>query len=101
MSAIVITLALTIAAWLFYVSQENAITNGMMNSIAKNNERLVRSVADQIERNASNEDEALEILSSTTSDGVSYWSLFSEESLIFEKNELTTEQLSGFSYNQD
>lgn len=100
MSAIVITLALTIAAWLFYVSQENAITNGMMNSIAKNNERLVRSVADQIERNASNEDEALEILSSTTSDGVSYWSLFSEESLIFEKNEITTEQLSGFSYKQ-
>lgn len=100
LGTIVITLAVAVSSWLFYVSQEASIINGLMNSVAKSNEQLVQMMADQIERNADSDQEATEILSSSDSDGISYWSLYSQESLIFEKNKETTGKLAGFSHEE-
>lgn len=89
------TIVLCVSAWLFFLAQESAVQSGYMNGIAKSNERAAGTMADFLEKNATSAEDAAEILSGFPSDGITYWSLYSADIILFEKNAQTTELLDG------
>lgn len=73
---------------------------GVLRVSAANNEFIVRRVVNQIEKEAENEADVIRIISHAESDGSRYWMLFSENRVLFEKNENVSSIVSGMSYDQ-
>lgn len=73
---------------------------GILRVAASNNEFIVRRVTRQIESEATTEDDVLRIVRNAESDGSRYWMLFSEDSVLFEKNENVSSVVNGMSYSQ-
>ena len=80
--------------------QTEKLSEGYISGIAKENEYVVRLVADTIEATAANADQAAEIASAQPADGARYWFLLSSDSVIFERDAETTAALAGKSFDK-
>lgn len=96
-------LIIVVISILFFSVLDRQLTDlrlGILRVAAANNEFIVRRVTRQIESEATAEDDVLRIVRNAESDGSRYWMLFSEDSVLFEKNENVSSVVNGMSYSQ-
>jgi len=73
---------------------------GVLRVSAANNEFIVRRVIKQVEMEAETEADIIQIISQAESDGTRYWMLFSEDRVLFEKNDSVSSIVSGMNFDQ-
>lgn len=95
-----ITFLLALTAWLYFLAQEDAQLSGYMQGVAVRNVALAEQMANDLTSHASDAVSVEQILSQAHSDGVSYWSLYANDSVVYEKNDTRTDELSGMSMNE-
>lgn len=97
---IVTVLLISVFAVIFLNSQTDAMTKGLIESAAKDNEYTVQVMADRLAASASDSKSAAEIIASSTPSGTRYWFLYSADTCLFEKNAEVTSALGGLTFSQ-
>ncbi len=92
-----ITFLLAISAWFYFLAQEEAQQSGYMQGVSLRNVALAEQMATDLKSRAADPSSASEIIAQAPSDGVSYWSLVIDDSIVYEKNATRTDELSGMS----
>lgn len=100
LGTVVLTFLLALSAWLYFLAQEKMQLDGYMQGIALRNGSLAEQMTVDLRNGASGPEQALEIVSSAPADGVSYWSLIVDDTVVYEKNDTRTGELSGMSLDE-
>jgi len=94
-------LALLFSATVFFFlnEQTESLKTGYLNGVSKNSKYLLENVSSQLS-SFSSEDEAIDYLSNSPTSATHYLFLLSDNSLVFEKDNSTTDKIGGLSFDE-
>ncbi|MBN1891368.1 MAG: GGDEF domain-containing protein [Clostridiales bacterium] len=87
-------------ALVFLEYQIQRMERGLIDSCVRDNEYIVKTVADEIRADALSEEDVGSIVRNAPATGTRYWMLFSEQGPLFERNADTTSMIAGNSYTE-
>jgi GGDEF domain-containing protein len=94
------TVLVCIILWFFQSYQIDLMKKGYIDGIANSNEYIVKQISSKISAEASDGDEAIEIIMSAPSSGTRYWLLFSPDGMLYERDAATTSRVGGMNYTE-
>lgn len=100
LATVLATVFVCILLWLFQNYQMDLMKKGYIDGIVNRNEYIVKQVSSKISAEASNGEEAVEIIMSTPASGTQYWLLFSPDGVLYERDAATTAQVGGMNYTE-
>lgn len=87
-------------ALIFLEYQVQRLERGVVDGCVRDNEYIVKMVADEIRTDALSEEDVVSIVSNASTTGTRYWMLFSDQGPLFERNADITSMISGKSFSE-